>query len=132
MASGAPHQEPQPQAPATPNEPNGYFERHVQGYPRLAYYFAQTPRLLHLRQFASLSIRSLLYRQHRLAELEDKLLDVECENAESSETDQRMCVRDFRYMRDEPGANKEMIKAQRTLYEEIQRELKEYGRTRCV
>src|SRR4051794_14363572 len=56
-------------------------DRYVQGYPRLAYFFSQCPRYLHLRRFAALSIRVQLFRQHELAMMEMELLKLEEEDS---------------------------------------------------
>lgn len=101
--------------------------RYVQGYPRLAYFFSQCPRYLHLRRFAALSIRVQLFRQHELAMMEANLLKLEEEDDSSSANKAYLC--DYRHLesdsqRDTTG---EMSK-RRELYERIETTLKNYGK----
>ncbi|KAF2730148.1 hypothetical protein EJ04DRAFT_580063 [Polyplosphaeria fusca] len=132
MAIPLPHLSPQPttQAPSSPlqapNDPDQYAEQHVKGYPLLAYWFAQHPRALHLRRFSALSVRMLLHHQHRLVDLEDKLLKRENEDAASKETDKRMRVKDFKFLNNERVVDGESANTQGALYKEINATLKDY------
>ncbi|KAF2187639.1 hypothetical protein K469DRAFT_103295 [Zopfia rhizophila CBS 207.26] len=107
MASQVPrptHQQSQPHS-----DPNDALAAFAQAYPRLADFFAECPRYLHLRRFSALSVRVLLYRQHELAGLEKELSGLELDAP----------AKDLGSLKVESGK-------QRHLYEKIIPELKEY------
>ncbi|ORY19463.1 hypothetical protein BCR34DRAFT_582182 [Clohesyomyces aquaticus] len=120
-----------PQPPSTAsnlpmNFANRYADLHVKGYPKLAYLFSQSPHVLHLRRFASLSVRLLLYRQHELVMLESRLLELENSDATSSEGERASYRYDYQPLKnatvDDPGT----LQEQREVYEKLKKELKDY------
>lgn len=115
---------PSQQSPAHPNLGND-AQVHRDGYPKIAFFFSQCPRYLHLRRFSALAVRLLLYRQHELCVLEKNLLELEDRDAKSSDTTKRLFRQDFHYLREPNGGNEE----QQRVYETLKRELKEYGKS---
>lgn len=105
-------------------------DNHVEGYPRLAYFFAECPRYLHLRRFSALAVRMLLYRQHELTVIEAKLLRMEQEDAHRTEHLKDRPSRDYTILK-KTEISKEPVKGetkeQKGLYEQLKIELKEYG-----
>ena len=97
---------------------------HVGGYPKLAYFFSHCTRYLHLRRFTAIAVRLLLYRQHQLVVLEKNLLELEANDAKSVDLDRRLFCTDFGRLKSPQTPNEY---EQRALYEELQREMKEYG-----
>lgn len=102
------------------NDPNSY----VQGYPKLAYFFSQCPRYLHLRSFSALSTRVQLYRQHELVLLEKRLLQLERETFSARRSPDCNDYAHLKYGSIETDVGPS---EQRDIYEMIKIELKEYG-----
>ena len=72
---------------------------HVDGYPKLSFFFSQCPEFLHLRRFSALAVRALLYRQHQLAILEKELLAAEKRDAGSSDENRKLFSHDFQRLK---------------------------------
>jgi hypothetical protein len=108
-----------------PDNPGDDLHLHVNGYPRLAFFFAQSTRYLHLRRFSALAVRLLLYRQHELAVLEESLLDMEKRDATSTDPNRQLFLGDFALLKAAPDTKDGT--EQKELYEKLKSELKEYG-----
>ena len=111
------------QQPSAPNFPDNFADNsdfYVQGYPKLAYFFSQCPRYLHLRRFSALSVRVQLYRQHELVLLEKSLMELEG-------NDDKFYGTDYAHMKTRPLKGQKSPSEQRNIYEIIKIELKEYG-----
>jgi hypothetical protein len=120
-----------PSALNMPHDPAEHHELHMQGYPRLAYFFSQAPDYIHLRRFSGLSARLLLYRQHELVVLEKKLIHFEIENEKKQNT--RIFNKDFQFVTC-PGQGASAQEHGRALFElleEIRYTLKAYGEHVC-
>lgn len=104
---------------------------HVEGYPKLAYFFSRCTRYLHLRRFSAIAIRLLLYREHTLVELEQRLLGLEdrdIKNTDSNDPSRRLFCADFALLKAASPSNDRH--EQRDLYETLKLEMKEYGKYR--
>ena len=127
MAASASYATPQHTSSAqpAPANPGNHATLHKDGYPSLAFFFSQNSRYLHLRKFSALAIRVLLYRQYKLTRLEKDLLHLEQRDAEKNPN----ILKDFALIESESRSSGVPPEAtQCWLYEELQNELKEYGR----
>lgn len=111
-----------------PDNPPDHDEFHVPGYARLAYFFAQCPQYNHLRRFSDLSARVLLYRQHKLVILEKKLSGLDHYYYSKGKKDQRSYHRDLGLVIEGTGEQLADSQKFRELLENIELELKEYGK----
>ncbi|OAL55945.1 hypothetical protein IQ07DRAFT_595584 [Pyrenochaeta sp. DS3sAY3a] len=116
-----------PQAPDPTDDSNlsDRFELHTQGYPRLAFFFSQNSRYLHLRRFSALAVRNLLYRQHELIELEKNILQLEARDSNSSSPRRQRFCGDFALLKGASYDPKIGLEQQQ-LYTTLKSELKEY------
>ncbi|KAF2662856.1 hypothetical protein K491DRAFT_4891 [Lophiostoma macrostomum CBS 122681] len=112
-----------PSASNMPDDPADQPNLHVQGYPKLAYFFSHCSHYLYLRRFSGLAVRALLYRQHKLVVLEKKLYALEIGNQSSTDWRRNRLQEDYGYLTDEGFQEAKDV---RNLYEEMERELKEY------
>jgi hypothetical protein len=110
-----------------PNNLGNHSQQHIEGYPKLAFFFSQGTRYLHLRSFSALAIRLLLYRQHQLTVLEKNLLELEARDAGSSDPNRQFSLRNFACLYAGPFTSSGQGDQQHELYETLKCELKEYG-----
>ncbi|KAF2785824.1 hypothetical protein K505DRAFT_380661 [Melanomma pulvis-pyrius CBS 109.77] len=110
-------QQPRSIPPISADDPGSY----VQGYPKLAYFFSQCPRYLHLRSFSALSVRVQLYRQHDLILLEQRLLELERGTSSGGRSHDCKDYASLKY-----GSDTNERCEHQKLYETIKIELKEY------
>lgn len=68
--------------------------RHLSGYPSFAEFIAKDKDAAIYRCFENLSARSLLYQQSELHELEQKLEDLDREDAKDIDNEKRSRLRD--------------------------------------
>jgi hypothetical protein len=116
---------PQPSSAQQAPSPADFSTLPAKGYPELASFFSQCSRYLHVRSFSGLAVRLLLYRQHELVDLELKLASLENEDAQDSDPNKRLFSRNFAQLKaqgDDTGSL-----TQRSVYETLKSEMKEYG-----
>ncbi|KAI4666410.1 uncharacterized protein J4E79_002448 [Alternaria viburni] len=85
---------PQSTPPADEDVSHDPFHDLIPGYPKLAGRMGIMPEIGMFRRFGALNARNLLYYQNELAYLEDRLKEVEAEDAESSEGKKAMYSHD--------------------------------------
>lgn len=113
-------------AQQAPNNPVNHSALNHGGYPELASFFSQCSRYLHLRRFSALAVRLLLYRQHEIRTLEEKLENLERLDACDSDPIKRFFSRDFAHLKAESYDAGE-LHTQKSMYETLKVEMKEYG-----
>ncbi|KAF1840533.1 uncharacterized protein K460DRAFT_421472 [Cucurbitaria berberidis CBS 394.84] len=107
-----------------PTNVGNHAELHVEGYPKLAFFFSQCARYLHLRRFSAIAVRLLLYRQHELIALEENLIELEARDFNSGDDRRRLSSVNFAHLKAEPSTPSGL--EQRQLYETLKLEMKEY------
>lgn len=72
-----------PSQSASSTSAGEYAQQHVKGYPMLAYLMGNAPLAAHVRRFATLSMRNILYLQADIQFLEKKLFVAENRDSRS-------------------------------------------------
>ena len=124
---GSPMYPPHTSAQQAPNSPVNPSTLNHGGYPELASFFSRCSRYLHLRRFSALAVRLLLYRQHEIRTLEEKLETLEREDACDSNANNRSFSNNFATLKEE-GCDTQKLYTQKRIYETLKLEMKEYGK----
>ncbi|KAL6711941.1 hypothetical protein ACN47E_002984 [Coniothyrium glycines] len=101
-------------------------DEHVNGYPKLVYFFAEFPNYLHLRKFSELATRLLLYRQHESTVMKIKLIELEKRDKLGPDATRRAFCRDYSLIKDVSLEMNDLEDEQHRSYEAFEIELKKY------
>lgn len=100
-----------------------YWQQHVKGHPMLAYFMGNAPLAAHVRRFATLSMRNILYLQAEIQFLEKKLLLAEIRDSRSGRGKESSYSLNWQDLKD--SANSEN-KEQYELIRDLRRLMEEY------
>ena len=102
-----------------------YAQLHVKGHPMLAYFMGNAPLAAHVRRFAALSMRNILYLQADIQFLEKKLLLAENRDSRSGRGKESSYSLNWQDLKD--SANSEN-KEQYELIRDLRVLMEQYGK----
>ena len=102
-----------------------YAQQHVKGHPMLAYLMGNAPLTAHVRRFATLSMRNILYFQAEIQFLEKKLLLAENRDSRSGRGRELSYSVNWQHLKD---AARSESKEQYELIQELRTLMKDYGK----
>ncbi|KAF2187647.1 hypothetical protein K469DRAFT_103719 [Zopfia rhizophila CBS 207.26] len=103
----------------------GFSDRHVKGIPYFAYLMSMAPRTIHVRRFATVSLRILLLLQYELQDLENRLLEAENRDSRDCDEDIYLSVRNFAKLKESPHPDEKNPYKLLLLLKEKQKEYEE-------